>query len=79
MWGSICGVVIIYLAQTWLPDLLKVGASLLPPHPIITGLAERWMLYFGIMFILIMLFFPRGVVGTIQKYLHEKKVAQLKK
>ena len=29
-------------------------------------LAERWLLYFGILFILIVFFFPRGVYGTLR-------------
>ena len=79
LWGSICGAVLVYLAQTWLPDLLKVMASVLPPHPIITGLTERWLLYFGIMFVLIIIYFPRGVIGTIQKVINEKKAERLRK
>jgi len=78
MYGSIVGVIIIYLAQTWLPNILKAIASVLPNHPLIIGLTERWMLYFGILFILIMIYFPKGVIGTIQAKQRDKKLAAMK-
>jgi branched-chain amino acid transport system permease protein len=31
---------------------------------IVQRLAERWILYFGILFVLVVFFFPKGVVGT---------------
>ena len=27
----------------------------------------RWLLYFGILFILVVFFFPRGVLGTVRE------------
>jgi branched-chain amino acid transport system permease protein len=29
-------------------------------------LTDRWFLYFGILFILVVFFFPRGVLGTLR-------------
>ena len=58
LYGAIVGTAFIKLAETWLPDLQKVAVSLFPKTPIVQRLAERWLLYFGVMFILVVLFFP---------------------
>jgi branched-chain amino acid transport system permease protein len=47
--------------------------SLLPGVPIAARLSERWLFYFGLLFILIIYFFPKGVVGTAQEILSRKK------
>jgi branched-chain amino acid transport system permease protein len=33
---------------------------------ILERLTERWLLAFGVLFILVVFFFPRGVLGTLQ-------------
>jgi branched-chain amino acid transport system permease protein len=30
-------------------------------------LADRWLLYFGVLFILVVFFFPKGVLGTLRE------------
>ncbi|MDQ0350498.1 ABC-type branched-subunit amino acid transport system permease subunit [Alkalibacillus filiformis] len=37
---------------------------------------QRWVILFGIIFILVVIFFPNGIVGTIQKKIHERKMKQ---
>ncbi|GAX89448.1 branched-chain amino acid ABC transporter permease [Effusibacillus lacus] len=54
--GSVLGAGVIRFAQDWLTSLTKV-------HPIF----ERWMIIFGILYILIVMFFPKGIVGTIRE------------
>src|SRR5439155_19701620 len=46
-----------------LPDLRALSASLFPGSEILARLSERWLLYFGILFILVVFFFPKGVLG----------------
>jgi len=29
-------------------------------------MADRWLLYFGVLFILVVFFFPKGVLGTLR-------------
>ncbi len=67
MYGSIVGAAFIKIAETWLPDLQKVAQRLLPHVAIAQRLAERWILYFGILFILVVFFFPKGFVGTARE------------
>lgn len=54
LYGAILGSGVINLAHEWLADLSKI-------HPIF----ERWFIIFGIIYILIVLFMPGGIIGTI--------------
>ncbi len=73
MYGSIVGAAFIKIAETWLPDLQKVARSLLPHVEIAQRLAERWILYFGILFILVVFFFPKGFVGTAREIIKRRQ------
>jgi branched-chain amino acid transport system permease protein len=66
LYGGIIGAAFLLAARTVLPDLRALAASFAPGSEILARLAERWLLYFGILFILIVFFFPRGVLGTIR-------------
>ena len=78
LYGSILGAAFIMVAQAWLPDLQKLAEILAPHAPIVQRLAERWVLYFGILFILVVFFFPRGIIGTAREVILRRKLAQLK-
>lgn len=60
--GPIIGAGVIELAQHYLSGLAK-------EHPIF----ERWIIFFGIVYILAVIFFPRGIVGTVKHLLWKKK------
>ncbi|SOC37577.1 branched-chain amino acid ABC transporter permease [Ureibacillus acetophenoni] len=66
--GPLVGAVVIESAQHYLSGLAR-------DFPIF----ERWIIFFGIIYILAVIFFPKGIVGTIQaKYFQWKdKKAQL--
>lgn len=53
--GSVLGAGVLRFAQDWLTSLSKV-------HPIF----ERWMIIFGAVYIVIVMFFPKGIVGTLR-------------
>jgi branched-chain amino acid transport system permease protein len=76
VYGGILGAAFITITETWLPDLLKAGVSLLPPVEILTRLAERWVLFFGLAYVLVVLFFPRGVVGTLRDWADRRRAGQ---
>jgi branched-chain amino acid transport system permease protein len=78
LYGSILGASFIKIAETWLPDLQKVAKDLLPNIEIATRLAERWILYFGILFILVVFFFPKGFVGTARELIKHRKISMRK-
>ncbi|RJR17734.1 MAG: branched-chain amino acid ABC transporter permease [Desulfobacteraceae bacterium] len=73
MYGSIVGAAFIKIAEAWLPDLQKVAKGLLPHIEVAHRLAERWILYFGILFILVVFFFPKGFVGTAKEIIRRRR------
>jgi branched-chain amino acid transport system permease protein len=75
LYGSIIGASFFIVVENWLPALLKSVASLVPESVFVQTLADRWQLYFGILFVLVVLFFPKGVIGTIRSHFRQKMLA----
>ena len=67
LYGGLIGAAFLLTAQTILPGLRAAGASLFPGSEWVQRLTERWPLYFGVLFILVVFFFPRGVIGTVRE------------
>ena len=65
--GGVVGAAILLTARTLLPNLRGLGGSLFAGSEILQRLSERWLLYFGILFVLVVFFFPRGVLGTLRE------------
>lgn len=57
LFGPIIGSAIINIAHNLLSDLAYI-------HPIF----ERWLIIFGVLYILIVMFFPKGILGSFAKY-----------
>lgn len=74
LYGSIIGAAFFIITENWLPGLLKSMAAMVPENVIIQTMANRWQLYFGIAFVLVVLFFPKGVLGTIRSRIRQKKM-----
>jgi branched-chain amino acid transport system permease protein len=74
LYGALAGAVFLRFAYTYLPDLQNLAQDLLPNVHFLHGMMERWLLIFGILFILVVFFFPKGIIGTIQDHLKGKKV-----
>jgi branched-chain amino acid transport system permease protein len=53
--GAIIGAGLIEFAHDWLTELAKVH-----------WIFERWIIFFGIIYILVVIFFPLGIVGTLR-------------
>jgi branched-chain amino acid transport system permease protein len=66
LYGSIIGAAFFMATQAWLPDLLKGIADLFPDFEIVHRIAERWMAFLGLLFIMAIMVFPKGVVGTLR-------------
>ncbi|NOX32182.1 MAG: branched-chain amino acid ABC transporter permease [Deltaproteobacteria bacterium] len=73
LYGSMIGSAFLIITENWLPGLLKSIASLAPENIIVRNMADRWQLYFGILFVLVVIFFPKGVIGTIRSILDRKQ------
>jgi branched-chain amino acid transport system permease protein len=65
--GALIGATVLLLAQTLLPNLRAAGAALFPASELVQRLTDRWLLWFGVLFILVVFFFPRGVIGTLRR------------
>ncbi len=73
LYGGIFGAAFLMITRAFLPKLQVLIASLLPGVPFAVRLSERWLFYFGLLFILIVYFFPKGIVGTAQEIFSREK------
>ncbi|WP_453990552.1 branched-chain amino acid ABC transporter permease [Bacillus nitroreducens] len=60
--GAIIGAGLIEFAHHWLTGLAKVH-----------WIFERWMIFFGTLYILAVMFFPMGIVGTVKSWFNKQK------
>ncbi len=69
MVGAIIGVTLMSLAQFYLKDLMEVASHATDAVPLLPHLLDpdRWLLWLGILFILLVYFFPAGIAGTLMK------------
>jgi len=73
LYGALAGAAFLRLAYTFLPDLQSLTQKLMPDLHFVHSIMERWLLIFGILFILVVFFFPKGIIGTIQNHLKQRK------
>ncbi|MCA1056427.1 branched-chain amino acid ABC transporter permease [Rossellomorea aquimaris] len=63
--GAIIGAGLIEFAHHWLTEL----AGTFP-------IFERWIIFFGILYILVVMFFPAGIVGSVRQLGRKKKAVK---
>ncbi|HJW12916.1 MAG TPA: branched-chain amino acid ABC transporter permease [Albitalea sp.] len=68
IYGAVVGGVLFVLAQNYLQELIKLGASAVHGVPVLSQLVspDRWLLSLGILFVLSVYHFPSGVVGRLR-------------
>ena len=68
VYGAVVGSVLFVIAQSYLQDLMKLGANAIGNVPVIAPLIspDRWLLWLGILFVLSVYYFPSGVVGRLR-------------
>ena len=68
LYGAVIGATIFVIAQSYLQDLLKLGAGAVEGIPVLSALvsADRWLFWLGLLFVLSVYYFPAGVVGRLR-------------
>jgi branched-chain amino acid transport system permease protein len=69
LYGAIVGAGLLKTAQTFLPDLQHLAKIVFPHVAFIHQFLERWLLLFGVLFILVVILFPKGVIGSMREYM----------
>jgi branched-chain amino acid transport system permease protein len=69
LYGGIAGAAFYMITETFLPDLQHLAKDLFPHTGLLHNVLERWHLVLGTLFILVVIFFPKGVIGSIRDYL----------
>ncbi len=68
LYGAVIGAVLFVVAQNYLQDLLRVGATALEGVPVVSAFVnpDRWLLWLGLLFVLSVYHFPTGIVGKLR-------------
>ncbi len=75
LYGGFVGAAFLKITQTFLPDILTLAQDLLPSAVLLHNILERWLLLFGVLFILVVIFFPKGVIGSVKEFLVQRQVS----
>ncbi|MEC5215328.1 branched-chain amino acid transport system permease protein [Actimicrobium sp. GrIS 1.19] len=70
LYGAVAGATIFILAQSYLQDLMALGANATQGIPLLSALLspDRWLLWLGVLFVLSVYFFPTGIVGRLRAW-----------
>ena len=70
LYGAIIGSIVVVLAQYYLQNVLGMISGQLAGMPLMSGLfhPDRWLLWLGILFVLIVTFLPQGIVGRLRQH-----------
>jgi branched-chain amino acid transport system permease protein len=69
LYGPVLGAVIIVVAQYYLQPAMGAIAGALSGVPVLPALfdKDRWLLWLGLLFVVIVYFFPTGIVGKLRE------------
>jgi len=76
LYGGIVGAAFILITQTFLPDMQHLSKKLFPQAEFLQHILDRWLLLFGALFILVVIFFPKGVIGSAREYMERRRYAK---
>jgi branched-chain amino acid transport system permease protein len=69
LYGAVIGAILVVLAQYYLQNLLGMVSPVFAGMPVLSALfdPDRWLLWLGLLFVLVVTFFPQGIVGRLRK------------
>jgi branched-chain amino acid transport system permease protein len=68
MYGAVIGAILVVLAEYYLQNILGAIHGVLAGTPVVSALFDpnRWLLWLGLLFVLIVTFFPQGIFGWLR-------------
>lgn len=69
LYGAVIGAILVVVAEYYLQNLMGAMSSSLSGVPMLSALLhpDRWLLWLGVLFVLIVTFFPQGIVGRLRQ------------
>jgi branched-chain amino acid transport system permease protein len=68
MYGAVIGATLFVIAQNYLQDAMKLVSDAARGWPLLPDLfhPDRWLLWLGVLFVVSVYYFPRGIVGQLR-------------
>jgi branched-chain amino acid transport system permease protein len=69
IYGAVIGAILVVVAEYYLQNLLGMVSGAFAGMPVLSALfhPDRWLLWLGLLFVLIVTFFPQGIVGRLRR------------
>ena len=69
LYGAVIGSIVVVVAEYYLQNVLGAIGGVVSGLPLLSALfhSDRWLLWLGILFVLIVKFFPEGIVGRLRE------------
>ena len=68
IYGGIIGAFVLQLFESGLPQLKVLSDQLFPGVPFPGNITERWLLMCGLLYVIIVLYFPKGILGALKNF-----------
>jgi branched-chain amino acid transport system permease protein len=78
LYGAVIGATVFLIAENYLQDLLRGLSASAEGMPLLAALLDpsHWLLWFGLLFILSVYFFPQGVAGQLRVWAANRRARQ---
>jgi len=69
LYGAVIGSIVVVVAEYYLQNVLGTISGAVSGIPLLSALfqPDRWLLWLGLLFVLIVTFFPQGIVGRLRQ------------